>query len=216
MLRTHHPVHSFPKRVRTRPGAAARPRRQRGASLIEVLVTFLLLSFGLLALGSMQALTVSATSSASNRAVAASLASEFSEMMRANPGGFSAGSYDKALNFNPLAAAVTEVSSTDRCNYPACTPATLATFDAKSFEARIKASLRAGTYAVVRPSTGGVTSTNQADLWIVWPEAQTFTDRTSDASGSDTGSREKTFDNCPASVRNNLPLPRCFYLRVTL
>lgn len=217
MLTTLYPAHSATPCLHARQRAiAARPRRQQGASLLEVLVTFLLLSFGLLALGSMQAFTVVTTSSASNRAIAASLASELTEMMRANPEGFAAGEYDKAVNFNPLAVYVSEVPSADRCSYPACTPTTLARFDGKAFEAGVKASLRAGTYALVRPASGGVTSTNQADLWIIWPEAQTFTDRTTNASGSDTGSIEKTFDNCPASVRNNLPLPRCFYLRVTL
>ena len=68
----------------------------------------------------------------------------------------------------------------------------------------------------MRPTIAGATSTNQADLWIIWPEAETFTDRGKDNSGGDTGSTEKTFDNCPSTLRNNSPLPRCLYLRVTL
>lgn len=190
-------------------------RQQQGFLLIEVLVTFLILSFGMLSLGSLQAFSVATTTSSAKRAVALSLAGEFAEMMRANPDGFKTGGYDKAVAFDPLDNAV-QVAIGQSCVYPTCTPTTLAAFDAAAFDARAKASIRAATYAVVRPSIAGVTSTHQADLWIIWPEAQTFTGRGADGSGGDTGSLEKAFDNCPGTLRNNSPLPRCLYLRVTL
>ncbi len=195
----------------------ARPssRHQQGSSLIEVLVTFLILSFGMLALGSLQAYSVATTTSSSKRAVALTLANEFAEVMRANPDGFKTGAYDKAVAFNPNDNAVQDASG-QSCAYPACTPATLAAFDAAVFDARMKASIRAATYAVVRPTIAGVTSTNQADVWLIWPEAQTFTDRGKDNSGGDTGATEKNFDNCPNALKNNSPLPRCLYMRVTL
>ncbi len=189
-------------------------RRQSGATLIEILVTLLILAFGMLALGSLQAFSVAASSNASNRAVAASLASEFSEMIRANPTAFAAGNYDIAASANNFftSPGVVELTVGNTCVYPNCTATTLATMELATIRARVRASLRYGAVALSRPGS----STTQADVWVVWAEANSYSDRNVDGGNSDIGSIERTFENCPSVLRTLNPLPRCFYMRVTL
>lgn len=192
---------------------APRYRHQLGATLIEILVTFLLMAFGLLALASLQSFSISASAHAANRAVASSLAAEVADMVRANPTGFAAGGYDSTIESSNFftSPGVTELTSSNRCNYPDCTAATLATMELATIRARVRASLRYGAVGLSRPSS----STTQADVWIAWAEANTYTDR-DESGGSDEGSKERTFDNCPTALRTLSPLPRCFYMRVSL
>ncbi len=58
--------------------------RQRGFSLIEVLVSLLVLGFGLLGLALLQTTALKATQSANQRTIATNLAYEVMDMMRAN------------------------------------------------------------------------------------------------------------------------------------
>jgi type IV pilus assembly protein PilV len=188
-------------------------KSQSGATLIEILVTFLLMAFGLLALANLQSFSVSASVHAANRAVASSLAAEIADVIRANQPGFAAGNYDATIDSSNFFSSpgVTELTSSNRCNYPNCNATTLATMELATIRARVRASLRFGAIGISRP--GG--STTQADVWIAWAEANTYTDRET-ISGSDAGSTERTFDNCPSALRTLSPMPRCFYMRVTL
>jgi type IV pilus assembly protein PilV len=189
------------------------PRRQSGATLIEILVTFLVLAFGILSLGSLQAFSVASAANAANRAVATALAAELTEMIRANPTGFRDGNYDATIDSSTFytSSSVTELASGTLCVYPNCTVSTLATMDMTTISARLRASLRYGALHLERPGA----STTQADVWIVWAESNTYSSRDS-VSGSDVGSTERTFDNCPSGLRLLNPLPRCFYVRVTI
>jgi type IV pilus assembly protein PilV len=176
-------------------------RRQAGATLIEILVTVVILSFGVLSLAGLQAYSVAASKNAVNRGLAAAMASDLADILRANPAGFAAGNYNKAAAFVATTTAVPTV--TVNCNFPSCTVAQLATLDANMFNARLKATLRAGIYAVLQP--GG--STTQADIYIMWQEQR--------AAGA-TAASEASFDSCPAAIQALDPLPRCYYVRVNL
>lgn len=179
------------------------PRRaQAGATLIEILVTVVLLSFGVLSLAGLQAYSVAASKNAVNRGLAAALASDLADMIRANPTAFAAGNYNKAATFSASATSVPTVDLSTYCQYPNCTSAQLATLDAALLNARLKATLRAGTYAVVQPSA----STTRADIYIMWQEQR----------GPNTAAAESSFDSCPAAVAAMDPLPRCYYVRVNL
>lgn len=185
--------------------AAMRVRRpQAGSSLIEILVTVVLLSFGMLSLAGMQAFTVAASKNTNNRGLAVALATDYADMVRANSAAFASGNYDKAAAFDATSISVPDVSG--NCVFPDCTAGQLATYDQALMNARLKANLRAGTFALVRPLEGGATSTTKADLWIMWHEQR----------GDATESSEASFDNCPANIALLRPLPRCFYMRVTL
>ncbi|WP_114972419.1 type IV pilus modification protein PilV [Rhodoferax ferrireducens] len=56
----------------------------RGFSLIEVLISILILSFGVLAMGGLQLATLKSNQIAGNSSMAATLAKDYTEMMRSN------------------------------------------------------------------------------------------------------------------------------------
>jgi type IV pilus assembly protein PilV len=179
--------------------------RQRGSSLLEVLISILLMSFGMLALAGMQAYSVAAQKNAANRAIASALATELAEVIRLNPTGLSAGNYDVALmtTGNPPALAP--------CVFPTCTtPALLAAADLTAFQGRVRALLPLGGVELTRPGA----SATQADIWIIWEEAGVL-DNTRQVSGVDQ-SAELTSDNCSANAKALATLPRCFYMKVQL
>jgi type IV pilus assembly protein PilV len=182
--------------------------------LIEILVSILLLSFGMLALAGMQAYSVAAQKHAANRAIASSLANELAEIIRLNPGsavvpytGFAAGNYDVTMmpTDNPPTLAP--------CVFPLCnTPALLAAADLKSFQNRVRAQLPLGGVELSRPVGAGVL--REANIWIVWEEAGVLANTRT--VGAVTSSAEKLADNCSATAKALATLPRCFYMKVQL
>ena len=178
---------------------------QRGSSLLEVLISILLMSFGMLALAGMQAYSVAAQKNAANRAIASALATELAEVIRLNPNGLSAGNYDVAMmtTGNPPALAP--------CAFPNCTsPALLAAADLRAFQTRVRALLPQGGVELARPGA----SATQADIWILWEEAGIFDNNRS--TGGTSQSAELQSDNCPPDAKALAPLPRCFYMKVQL
>lgn len=179
--------------------------RQNGATLIEILISILLMSFGVLAVVGMQAYAIAAQRNASNRAIASMLSNEFSEIMRLNPTAFNLGQYDVAM----MPTTATPDLAGGNCAYPNCTNATvLASTDLNLFQRRVRQQLPQGGVQVSRP----VGTLNQADLWIVWEEPSVL-DQTS---GGTTESTEINSDNCSAAARALATLPRCFYAKVEL
>ena len=187
-------------------GATPIGRAQTGSSLIEILIAVVLLSFGMLSLAGMQAFAVAANKNTSNRGLAVALAADYADTIRANPGAFAAGNYDKAASFSATDASVPAVASGSYCAFPNCTVGQVANYEQAMMNSRLKANLRAGTFALVRPVESGIASITKADLWIMWHEQR----------GSATESSENSFDNCPAAIAAQSPLPRCFYMRVSL
>lgn len=188
------------------PGAKPMGQAQIGSSLIEILVSIVILSFGMLSLAGMQAFVVAASKNINNRGLAIALAAYYADTVRANPSAFAAGNYDKAASFTATDASVPTVTAGSYCAFPDCTVAQVATYEQAMMNSRLKANLRAGTFALIRPIESGVASTTKADLWIMWHEQR----------GSATEDSESSFDNCPAAIAAQRPLPRCFYMRVAL
>lgn len=181
--------------------------RQRGASLLEVLVAMLLLSFGMLALAGMQAYSVAAQKNAANRAVASAMAGELAELIRLNPVGLATKKYD-AINMAPNADLPAITSPL--CAFPTCTTDSLVTRDVAAFRSRVRESLPRGGVELARPAG----STTQADIWILWEEPGVFDNKRT--TGGNSESAELQSDNCPASAMALTPLPRCFYMKVQL
>lgn len=77
--------------------------KYRGFSLVEVLVTMLVLSVGLLGFGSLQINALRNNQSAHYRSQATMLAYDILDFMRANQSFAKMGDYDLALNVNPSA-----------------------------------------------------------------------------------------------------------------
>jgi type IV pilus assembly protein PilV len=170
---------------------------QSGVTLIEVLVSIVILSFGMLALGGMLAYAVQLPKLSGYRAAAAVIAAGHIERMRANPVGFANGDYNVSLSYN------TAVALND-CVYPACSSTNTANMDRGVTNVLLRQELPNGGMSVTRASVSGVFSNTAGDMWIIWDEPTGLA--TLDSA---------TSDNCPSTVTVT-PKPRCLYLRFEL
>lgn len=171
--------------------------RQSGVTLIEVLVSILILSFGMLALGGMMAYAVQLPKLSGYRAAAATIAAGHIERMRANPVGFANGDYNVNSSYNIAV-------SLNNCTYPACSSTNTANMDKGMTNVLLRQELPNGGMSVTRASVGGVFSNTAGDLWIIWDEPTGLA--ALDSAGS---------DNCPSAVTAT-PKPRCLYVRFEL
>ena len=146
---------------RNRPHAPA--QMMRGGTLIEVLVSILVLSFGLLAIGGMMAYAIQLPKFAGNRAVASTLATELSERIRANAPAYAAGNYTAVYTTTFSVTA----SNTAVCTYPNCTGQQLAQQDLNDLQRYAQAQLPGGGLEIEAPD---VTS-GEGRLFVVWVEA---------------------------------------------
>jgi type IV pilus assembly protein PilV len=185
--------------------------RQAGASMPEILITVLIISFGLLALAGMQSYAVAVNTLSGNRAIAAVQANDLLEMLKANRVGFTAGNYARAAAFNNTSRTFTKYV-VPTCTHP-CAANVLATHDLQMFTARLKTALPAGDYRLVT-----IAGTTTADLWILWAE-QVLTKGINENEGT----ADKVSDSCPATMQTDtggtsstLRGLRCFYMRVSL
>jgi type IV pilus assembly protein PilV len=121
--------------------------RQRGFSLIEVLVALIIIGVGMLGIAKIQALSYASTGTAAQRSIAAILASSMSSAMRANRaywqvqaatipqlvtitnGAFTPGPTDGAL------------TGTASCLGSSCTPQQLAAYDLHQWATALSAAL---------------------------------------------------------------------------
>ena len=176
--------------------------RQTGASLIEVLVAILILSFGMLSLGAMMSFGVQLPKLSAYRATATSLASGYIERVRANPNAFTSNLYSAALN-ETSAWSFTDIALSD-CQYATpCTEATLATMDIQASRRAVRRALPAGDM-IMKCDVGTCTKADYGNLWIVWQEPSTFA-----------ALNPASSDNCPAeaTAAYSSPAPRCLYVR---
>ncbi len=175
-------------------------RHQSGASLIEILVTILILSFGMLALSGMMAYAVQMPKFAAYRATAVSLAAGHVERMRANTTGFAAGAYNETMTYNATLTTVTP------CVYPLCDAASIATLDKHETNQALRRELPEGGMRMV---CNGTCSSLEGNLWVMWQEPSTFA--TVSANNS---------DQCPdpsaAPAFTFTTQPRCILIRFRL
>ncbi len=80
---------------------SARPRSQVGVTLIEVLVTVVLVSIGLLGFAGLQAVSLKSNRSALQHSYAAMYSYDIIDCMRANPTAAHAGAYNFAFGSSP-------------------------------------------------------------------------------------------------------------------
>lgn len=90
-------------------------RLQAGMTLVEVLVTLVLISIGLLGVGALQLTTLRNNQESYVRSQAAMLAADILDRMRSNQTGFNAGNYDMASDASGFdqAGAASTVAATD-------------------------------------------------------------------------------------------------------
>ena len=176
------------------------PHSQAGASLIEVLVAILVLSFGMLALGVMLSFAIQMPKLSGYRSTAVNLASSHIERIRANPAGSQ--SYDdSSTNPTHTGWAFTQITPVN-CYYPDCSASTLATMDDTVTRQAVRSQLPGGDMFLTYDTSGAQA---HGGLWIVWQEPSSYA-----------AFNPTTSDNCPPNISAAYIKPRCIYLGFTL
>jgi len=171
---------------------------QRGVTLVEVLVSVLVLSLGILGLSAMFAYAVQMPRLSAYQSAALGIASSHIDKIRANAAGFQEGAYAKPLSYDGTFHAVPAVT----CDFPTCSPRTLADMDSAATSALARKELPAGGI-LVSCTPQPCSPTSSGNLWVVWQEPR-----------SRFALNAVATDNCPVEVtsRFNDPRPRCLYL----
>lgn len=153
-------------------GLCAKPDRQAGVSLLEVLITMVVAALALLGIMGLQLSTVKFQAQASHATLATEHARSLMERMRSNNAAFrpmAAGSavlYTGAVGYaNAAAGAAPAVN----CATTACTPAQLAAFDVAQWRTRLAEALPGGRGVVLpHPLNGGTAEPGARTVVVMW------------------------------------------------
>lgn len=149
-------LHLFHQQANQQPAA-----RQRGVSLMEILVTVIVLSIGLLGLAGLQLTSLKSNNSAYLRSQATIMAKDIIDRMQANRLLTQNGGYDIAIGTAAAAPAATcDGEATDNC-----TPADLATLDLSTWKTGLSTTLPAGDGAIARLVAGSQTRITVTIQW---------------------------------------------------
>lgn len=172
------------------------PRKhQTGASLLEVLIAMLIMSYGITGIALLMAATLQHSKTSLYQLVALQIATELAESMRANTDGFMADAYGKTDTYSSTRAAAT----VPNCATPArCTSSEIASIDKAHLANRLRLSLPGGDFQMLRNGS-------RADIWIMWMEPTS-------AAAMESGTAP-----CRATaIGAGGDPPRCLYLRAAL
>ncbi len=158
-------------------------RRVDGFTIIEVLISLLVLSVGLLGLASLQVVGLQNTQGGAQRAQATNLAYDITDRMRTNPAAVTAGSYNLAAPVTtgmgaPNPAPIVLVDCFGAAAN--CSAAQMAAHDLGQWQTQLGAYLNNGTGAIATVDNG---TTTQVTVSIQWADAYTV----------DTGNEIATF-----------------------
>jgi len=174
----------------------------RGASLIEVLVAILILSFGMLAMAGLHAAAFKYGKMSQFRGVATQLGSEFGDRMRANVPGALDGAYVFEEAYDRNADAVTVPAC---ANPAACTAAEIASVDLAQMRNTVRVALPGGGLYVQRDAA----QPNIYNVWVMWLDPEAAGNEEND----DTASMS---ERCPEGAAVSAPRPQCMPMRVVL
>ncbi len=132
---------------------------QRGFSMIEVLVTLLIISLALLGTAGLQAYSMRLSQSSQFRAQAVFLVADLAERMEANREQAVAGTYALATS-----GAANALSSA--CRVAVCTATALADYDLSQWQNAIAATLPQSTWTVVQTVAGNPTTYTITVSWM--------------------------------------------------
>lgn len=174
-------------------------RHARGASLLEVLIAIVIMSFGLLAMGGLTASSLQYGKMAQFQTAGVQLASDFADRMRANTDGFAGNSYDKTSVYSSTTAVITVPTCSIATK---CTGAELASIDLAEWRNNLRTSLPGGDAYVLRD----VDNPLVVDIWVMWMDPGV--DATLVTSGR---------ASCPvAAVPAGTTVPHCLYFRAAI
>jgi len=126
-------------------------KRNRGFSLMEILVTVIVLSIGLLGLAGLQLSGLKFNHSAYMRSQATIMADDILDRMRANRATARAGNYDIAIG----TAAATPGGNCNGSSTDTCTPTEMATLDISTWKTNLANTLPAGDGSISRTIGAG-------------------------------------------------------------
>ncbi|HEX5357722.1 MAG TPA: type IV pilus modification protein PilV [Aquabacterium sp.] len=177
---------------------------QTGATLVEVLVSALLLALGILAMAAMQVNAVQYSKTSEFRTLATLLANDLGDRMRANHPALQnmsgATGYDY-LSTDAYAAPTLPDEPGTNCadGVTTCTFNQMAAYDKAVWSRTVFRQLPQGTARVIVNGTG---DRIYADIWIVWTDPSSSTSN-------------QAADNCPANY-NQPSTVRCVYFRIAI
>lgn len=152
------------------------PLLARGFSIIEVMVTIVVVAFGLLGLASLVLRGLQASADSQYRTLAVKLAYDMADRLRSNPAGVAAGNYNTILPAGTASTCGSLLSLVRTAREPIVdigsgTPScsgTGATYDSNCWQAQARAALPNGTGAVCREATE-----NWFAVIVSWDEGRT-------------------------------------------
>jgi type IV pilus assembly protein PilV len=148
--------------------------RQRGFSMIEVLVTMLVVALALLGAAGLQAFAMQLNQGGQFRVQAVFLAADLAERMEANRAAAVSGAYAAANSSTPN-------NSTNACTTSVCTSAEVADNDLSEWQTAISRTLPQGSWVVTQSTVGNPSVYTIVISWI---------DRRSNTSYATSGSGE--------------------------
>ena len=137
---------------------------QTGYTLLEVLVSFFVLSIGLLGLATLQGVALQGSNKSFHRSIAMVQAYDMADRMRANMGGVNAGSYDSL----PVSGSVDRA-----CLATGCTPAQLAAIDGDQWSNQVAEKLPSGEGAVTVLAVATTVTAPIFQIDVGWLEIST-------------------------------------------
>ena len=172
-------------------------RADSGASLLEVLIAIVIMSFGLLALAGMTTAGLQYSKMAQFQTIGVQLALDISDRMRANSEGFKLNSYNKTTVYSSSVAAI-EVPACAVAT--ACTSAEIASIDLAQWRNSLRQSMPGGDAFVQRDTANPL----GVDIWIMWTDVGLATGLSTNAA-------------CPTeAVATGSSAPRCLYFRAVI
>ena len=143
--------------------------RVDGFTIVEVLISLLILSVGLMGLAALQVVGLQNTQGGAQRAQAAFLAYDITDRMRTNPAAVTAGSYNLAAPV-PGQGQVAIVLVDCFGAAANCSAAQMAAHDLGQWQTQLGAYLNNGTGAIATVDNG---TTTQVTVTIQWADAYT-------------------------------------------
>jgi type IV pilus assembly protein PilV len=195
--------------------------RHQGASMIEVLVSILLVSVGLLGIAGLSGATFGYNKVSQLRLTGIALANDLGDRARVNVFGYDRGGYEIALGddfeADPDTASAPSLGNLDLDPEVVANAATaaddLATADVDQFLRSVRNRLPQGDAVVV--SRPGV-NTRELDVWLLWQEPTTSAGDV-DGDRGDFSLFNAGQENCPGSLTTaELAVYSCMYFKVGL
>lgn len=160
---------------------------QRGFSMIEVLVTMMIIALALLGAAGLQANALRINKSGESRVQAVFLAADLAERLEANRAGAVDGVYAVANSSTPS-------DSGSACDTSACNASQLADFDLSQWEYAVSQTLPQASWTVAHTTTGNPSTYTISIRWV---------DRRSNTNYNSTGTNEELSYETTRTVLNN-------------